>query len=522
MRYIGPFFRMNSLSQKDIKGQLFFLSREAIKTIVLNSKCGIVSSFRTSKKSSHSDNNILTNASPLTCVYRKAVPIYIHSKTSLGFDESSFKKDIKPITNALMTLNLLELSNYYSNYKYSHKNKDSLEKAYSTLAENQLQFYGENLRNSEGVFVEKKNLSDTHSKGYNLIEKDKKFSFTDQAFMMNAYYLFGKYNKDNPITKEYTNFSLQILDMFVDFNEALYNLSFDECCRVLFALNLFYSYSKEKKCKSLIIDLSDFLINKFDEKDYYQHELESCCLLSLTLLDSFKHTNIITFKEKSDEIYNKLESLYDKDKGIFLKLTDKKEVKYTSLEIALYFLALLLHSKDTDDAVEYKNMISTLYKKYFISSGIVCSWPDAPTLDEIERYRGLSLKSKDMLDESYFRMPDTPTPTSSGIAPVFAKNVHYSKKKDSFTRKKNSFDSEGNMFIYFLMIHYLKNDIVNDMQFEDIANLDITTPLKNEDKKIDDKSLSDNEKIKQSKKEVSSSAKSETSSKNKSTTKDNN
>ena len=118
MRYIGPFFRMNSLSQKDIEGQLFYLSREAIKTIVLNSKCGILSSFRASKKSSHTNNiNTLSNFSPLICIYKKSSPVFIHNKTSHGFDESSFKKDINPTTNALMTLTLLELSNYYSNYK---------------------------------------------------------------------------------------------------------------------------------------------------------------------------------------------------------------------------------------------------------------------------------------------------------------------------------------------------------------------------------------------------------------------
>ena len=114
-------------------------------------------------------------------------------------------------------------------------------------------------------------------------------------------------------------------------------------------------------------------------------------------------------------------------------------------------------------------MISTLYKKYFISSGLICSWPEAPTLDEIERYRGLSLKSQDMLDESYFRMPEVPTPTSSGFAPIFAKNIVYSKKKDNFTRKKDTFDSNKNMFLYFIIIHYLKNDIVDDMNFKAYA-----------------------------------------------------
>lgn len=462
---------MNSLSQRDISGQLFHLSKEAIKTIVLNSKCGITTSFRSSKKSSINDISILTNFSPLICLYRKSSPAFIHSKTSHGFDEDSFKKDIVPVTNALMTLNLLELSDYYSNYNRVENKIDSLEKAYNRLSKEQLEFFHENLRNSEGVFVEKKNISEGNAKGYNLIDKDKKFNFSDQAFMMNAYYLYSQYNPDDSISDDYKSFSIQILDMFEDFKEALYNISFEEGCKILLAFNVFYDFSKEEKCKNLIIDLGDFLINKFDEKDYYVNSLESCCLFAISLQDSYIHTDIITFSEKADDIISKLEGLYDSEKGVFLKLTDKKEVKYSSLEICSYFLAILLHSRNSDSTLEHKNMISSLYRKYFINSNIILSWPDAPTLDELERYRGLSLKSDDMLEESFFRMPNLPTPDSSGMAPVFTKSITYSKKKDSFTRTKDTFDSNKNMLIFFLLIHYLKDDVLDEMDFKDELNL---------------------------------------------------
>lgn len=473
MRYIGPFFRMNSLSQEDISGQLFHLSKEAIKTIALNSKCGILSSFRSSKKSSSTnDISILNNFSPLICLYRKASPVFIHNKTSHGFDESSFKKDIYPFSNALMTLSLLELSDYYSNYNKGNRKVSSLEKPYKYLAKEQLEFYTQNLRNSEGVFVEKKNISDGNSKGYNLIDKDKKFNFSDQAFMMNAYYLYSLYNPEDSLSTDYKNFSLQILDMFNDFKDALYNVSFEEGCKILLAFNVFYDFSKNDTCKNLIIDIADFLINKFDEKDYYINSMDSCCLFAITLKDSYKHTDIITFSEKSETILAKLESLYDDEKGIFLKLTDKKEFKYSSLEITFYFLAMLLHSRDKEDPIRYKNKISSLYRKYFVNSGLIISWPEAPTLDEVERYRGLSLSSNDMLDESFFRAPNVPSPESSGTAPIFAKSITYSRKKDSFSRSKDSFDSEKNMLIFFSLIYYLKDDILTEMCFSEEINLE--------------------------------------------------
>lgn len=478
MRYIGPFFRMNSLSSNDISGQLFHLSKEAIKTIVLNSKCGITTSFRSSKKSSNTDISILNNFSPLICLYRKSSPVFIHNKTSHGFDEDTFKKDILPATNALMTLSILELSNYYSNYNKGRHRAESLDGAYKHLAKEQLDFYYENLRNSEGVFVEKKNLSEGNSKGYNLIDKDKKFNFSDQAFMMNAYYLYSLYNPDDPISDDYKNFSIQILEMFYDFKDALYNLSFEEGCKILLAFNVFYEYSKEEKCKNLIIDFADFLINKFDEKDYYVSALDSCSLFAIALNDSYKHTDIISFNDKYEEILDKLEELYDSEKGIFLKLTDKKEIKYSSLEICFYFLAILLHSRNSENQLEHKNMISSLYKKYFINSHIILSWPEAPTLDETERYRGLSLKSDDMLDESFFRMPNLPSPESSGMAPIFTKSVTYSRKKDSFTRSKDTFDSSKNMLIFFLLIYYLDDDVLKEMNFKDEINLSAVSERK--------------------------------------------
>lgn len=511
MKYIGPFFRMNSLSPKDISGQLFYLSKESMKTIVLNSKCGIQYSVKSSKKSSSSDNSILSNSSPIVCIYKKSSPVFVHSKTSHGFDESSFKKETEPFTNALMTLNILELSNYYSNYKKDNRNVTSLQVPYSLLAKEQLQFYYKNLRNPEGIFVNKKNISDNNIKGFNLIEKDKKFNFVDQAFMMNAYYLFSLYYPDDPMSEEYKNFSFQILEMFFNFKEAIYNISFDDGCKLLLSFNVFYDYSKEESCKELIVDLSDFLINKFDEKDYYASAFDSSCLLAISLNDSYKHTNILSFKEKSNEIFDKLINLYDEEKGIFIKLTDKKEVKYSSLEICFYFLAMMIYSRSSDNQVEIKNIISTIYKKYFINSGLITSWPDAPTLDEVERYRGLSLHSQDMLDESFFRMPNLPTPESTGIAPVFTKGLKYSIKKDTFSKPKETFDSNKNMLIFFTLLYYLKDDISSEMNFttdspieasrnipgddlndvEDLESLDYIDETQNVEEAIKEENLDD-------------------------------
>lgn len=474
---------MNSLSQKEITGQLFHLSKEAVRTLVLESKCGLVSSIKPYKKLSSSiDVTTIGNFSPLLCMYKKSSPNYIHNKNSNGFDEDTFRKEICPTTNAIMTLCILELTDYYDSFKEIDAKFYSLSEVYRKLSNDQLNFYSSNLRNAEGVFIDKKNLLENNYKGFNLVDKSKKFKFSDQAFMMVSYYLYSEKFPDEEISQVYKKFSLDILEMFLDFKEKIYECSFEEICKTLLAINIFYSCSQDTKTQALIIDLTDFLINKFDEKDYYVDSLDFTSLFVINLVLSYKHTKMITFNEKSKEILSKLATLYDEDKEIFLKLSGKKDIKYSCLDINFYFLAFMIFSKENNCYNDYKNMISSLYRKYYINSGLVPSWPDAPTLDDCERYRGLTLNSTDMLDESYFRMPNLSSPNSCGVAPIFNKTITYSKKKDSFDINSSSFDSYRNMFSFYLFILLFKDDFISEtsLNTKTVSNLDSSIQLSND------------------------------------------
>ncbi len=247
--------------------------------------------------------------------------------------------------------------------------------------------------------------------------------------MMAAYLLYSHYNDSDELSKDYAAFSNEILDMFKTYNSVLYDLSFSECIQIFLALNIHYKYSCSQNAKELILDLGDFLISKFQEKDYYMDSIDDCALFSICLMEAYKHTEIISFKEFSKEITEKLIGLYDTDKNIFIKLSDKKDSKYSCIEINLYLLCLLMYSFQEDRISELRPIISGLYRKFFVNGGLLTSWPEAPTLDEVERYKKLSLRSDDMLDEIYFRMPVLPTPKSTGLAPVFVKSLSYSKKK---------------------------------------------------------------------------------------------
>ena len=472
LKYIGPFFRMNSLSQEEINAQLFYLSKEAVKTIVLESKCGLVSSIRNFKNLSPSfDINTMNNFSPLLCVYRKSSPNFIHSKNSNGFDEDTFKKEINPSTNALMTLCLLELLDYYRCFENIEKSTYSFYEIYNSLTKEQLQFYCENLRNSEGVFSDKKNMFENNSKNFNLVDKDKKFKFADQAFMMLAYYMYAYKNKGDSSSKDYENFSLEILQMFLDYKEKIYECSLDELCRILLSFNILYSYCHLENLQSLIADISDYTMSKFDDKDYYVSSLDTAALCAIVLTLSYRNTNIIAFKDKSDSIINRLYSLYDEENECFYKLSSKKEVKYSSLDITFYLLAFIIND---NSRIEYKNLISSVYKKYITNSGLVTSWPEAPTLDDYERYRGLSLVSTDMLDESFFRVPNALNPSSSGMAPVFNKYIVYNRRKNSFTVSKNTFESNRNFLIFYIFIYLFKDNFMKSL---DLGRTTLTSDL---------------------------------------------
>ena len=464
MRYMGPFFRMNNLSQDEISTQLFFFAKESIRTIVLESKCGLVSSIKRYKRlSSNNDISINGNISPLLCVYKKASPNYIHSKNSNGFDEDTFRKEINPATNALMTLSILELSDYYRNFKFKDKNLYSLHEIYLKLAKEQLEFYSVNLRSADGTFTSKKNNGENNYKNFNLSEKDKKLKFSDQAYMMLAYYLYSLKNPNDDVSDAYKSFALEILQVFIEYKNKLYDTSLDEICKILLAFNILYSYDNLDDLKILIIDFADYAMNKLDEKDYYVDELDTVSLCSIALSLSYKHTNILGFFDKSSEIINKLYDLYDSKNETFYKLSSKKDIKYSCLDINFYFLSFVIYSEISEDRNDYKYLISSIYKKFFISSGIITSWPDPPTLDDYERYRGYSLKSDDMLSETYFKMPNLSTPSSSGTAPIFIKSVSYNRRKDEFSASKTSFDSYRNFFLFYLFIFFFKDNCMDSL-----------------------------------------------------------
>jgi hypothetical protein len=457
LKFIGPFLRINTLKGENIEKQLSFFARESFKHITLSSRCGIITPINDFKLKNipNFDINTFKKFSPLLCVYKKANP-KVTASSSMSWDENTFKKEIVISSNAFMTLTCLELVPYYTQFKDIDSRLYAMSKVYSILARKQLDFYTSYLRNSEGVFVDKKDNSDHLADKYSFEDKSSKFKYSDQALLMSAFYKCGCL-PDNKDGDAYKSFALDILKMLIDYKSEIYNLSLEETNKLCLAINIFCKYSDSEDAKLLLLDLSDLLIDKMEEKSEEEEtKVENSTLLYLNLTHAYENTKLLKHKEYSEKIYSGLMKLYDNESGIFLKDSDKKEFDFTSEEIIMYLLCVLEHSKN-DSSEKDASCSVEIYKRQLINSGIVLSWPETPTLDSPERYRNFSLKSEDLIDDHSFRMPSIPTPESSELAPIFTKSIQYSRKKEAFSLKKNTFDSSKNMALLFMLIYLLGN-----------------------------------------------------------------
>ncbi|MDP4178117.1 MAG: hypothetical protein Q8900_07255 [Bacillota bacterium] len=462
MKYIGPFLRMSKLNKDNVEKQLFHFSKEALNHILLYSRCGITSSAE-ELNIPNKDNTTFKSISPLLCIYRKATPKLLRPTCQSSWDSERIKREINVGSNALMTLCTTNLYSYYDKLKDLDKDKQFLSSLYRSLSKKQLDFYVSHLRNDDGVFIDKKDISDKKNTSEKrkddckFEQKSKKFNFSDQALFMTAFYKFSLHETSDE-GEQYKSFAFDILKMLNQYQDELYNVSVEELNKICLSLNILYSDSKNDSVLPLLINLaellSDYYINSgFDDA---RKSVENICLLYINSLLTHKNTDLLKYKDLSEEIYKKLFNMYNSEHGIFIKDEDKKELKFNSAEVVLYDLCMLLHSKLSEKSTSDDDMIIVdVFKHQIVDSGLILSWPEAPNLDNPERYRNYSSKSEDLLDEQDFKLSSTPTPESSEYAPILGKEIVYNKRKGEFTEIKDTFESHDNMLIYFLITYLL-------------------------------------------------------------------
>ncbi len=453
MNYIGPFLRVNVLKFDNMLYQLFHLSKESFKHILLNSKCGIQMNHKEiNNKIFNNDNNTFRFISPLLAIYKKASPILENHNNKLMWREEKFKKELIVKSNGLMCYNLLKL---YTITKQLINNEEEkkINEFYLQLAEKQLIFFINNLRNSEGYFVDKIQES---TQDVSLKQKDYKFKFSDQLIIMNCCYILST-QKEN--ADDFRNFALDIFQVFIDNKEYLYTENKEELLLCSLFLKDFYKISNHPISKYVLIDIIELLLDKSESLEiiefnnkYSFYSSMFILLNDLSLTDEIEKFSL--FKDKAIKV---ILSDLEAGKGLVNSQLNSKQIEYDSDDIMSLLIALMLAFKD-DSSAEINNIIKEVYKKYLVASGILLSWPDVPEINNPERYRGFSKKSDDILDEQYFKLKSFPSPEESHLAPIFIKNIEFNIKKQKFKQGRISFDSYKNMYIIYTVLNNLEND----------------------------------------------------------------
>lgn len=446
---------MNTLKKENIENQLFYLSKESLKYLVLNSRCGItLPSKELSKNIPKNDINTFKHISPLLCTYKKGSCKLKSSDSKMSLDEKKFNKEINIFANALMTLSLLEACDYYQKIRAYDQSKEIWCKTYFNICKNQLEFYAANLRNKDGVFVDKIDTSDTVFGDYKLEDLKNKFSFSDHALMMSAYYYYSSLSNDEE-SAEFRTFSDDILNMLLQFREELYSVSLDELSKLCLGLNLYFKYSSNPEAKVLLLDLMELLQEKLVQ--HQTEKLDPVCISYVDFSLCYKSTSIIKYKDACMDLGEKLSNLYNSEKKMFVKKPEKKSITFYCTEVLLYYICMLNYSSMLKDDKNLELMLIDLFRHQVTGSGIIPSWPDAPDLNVPERYCNFSLKAEDLLEEENFRLPAMPTPENVQMAPVFLKHVEYNIKKDEYESPRSSFDTNKDFLIILLILVTLKD-----------------------------------------------------------------
>lgn len=447
MKYIGPFLRINTLNKTNVENQLFHFSKESIKFLSLQSRFGITIKPKDLriKNISTDDINILENISPLLCIYKKCDAKVTIEDDKLMLNENSFKKDIPVRSNAFFTLSLLELCEYYRST--SNEELQALGEIYLSIVKQQLDFFASYMRNAEGLFIDKKDVSDSILNELRFESKRTTFSYSDQGLLMCAFYNYSISDNSNS-AEAYRDFSLDILKMLQQYKNDIYNLTTDELLYLCFALNLFYKSSKSSEALALLMDFHEYLCeNNLNEIENNVKLLE---MLTLNTKLLYENSDIGKYNELYDKLYSKLISHYNEDTSIFIKDDDSNY--YTADEIILFLINLIVNDNEDNNT-----MIVNVFRNQIIDSGIALSWPDAPNLDNCERYKNNSMRSEDLIDEQNFKLISTPTPYSNQYAPIFIKKVEYNRKKNKFKHSKENIDSNKHLNCCFFLIHFLIN-----------------------------------------------------------------
>lgn len=429
----------------------------------------------------HNDENkyeIPENVTILRSIYKKGDPHYSNTYNgndkdyrNFMWDDSSFKKIITPAAQAYLIMDEIMLAKYFhkcmdDEYKISENHSEKLTTSLLLInsAIVQVQFASDYLRNSDGLFVSKTDLSQNSYGDPYLEEVDGLPTVSDQALVLKALSMLSdslmddklplfKDNSDALSVKKYAD---EIFQVFLDSPDEIFNSKTRDLCNVISSSIQYYALSQNKDAVfDYITRLALELESRVDMSGNltrfpFENKLtsnSSCFTAIKALMEAYKFTGIYKFLNTSITLYKKLNLLWDPVNNLYL-LDNEDKYKYTLRDIGSVISglnALRLFAND-----DYKNDAGSKLLRFFNSavnsSKLVQSSMPPPPDRDFESFFNCLRSGSESVAYGDFCNVDIPQALESGIAPVFAKKFTFSPKKRKFDINSCSFYSEYALF----------------------------------------------------------------------------
>lgn len=451
--HLGKFLKLNSLEYPLIEYQLFNFSKESLKQILLSSKCGeIINGKEFKDKPPNTDLLNTKHIYPLACLYKKAKPKIKSEKNIYYWKPEKIKKNVDILSNAYMTLSVLNLAEYYEKIIYDEKKRNDIVKFYVSCAKCQLNYYLNNFRNELGLFVNKIALSDNENKNYNTTFStcDSSFEFSSQAYLMVCFCKCSILLKDtSPYKLPFLNFSKEIENMFIEFKNDILNYHNKKSIELLQAFTLYINMNNNKDTPiiNLSLDIIENLFSKYSLSSISTYDKFLLYNVLIKLRSTILNQNNDAFSEQKKLIS---EYIWDLDE-IFLDKNLYKNEIIDTYDIIAYELYLLKVNKH--ESLKF-------YNDVLIPSKIFSSFPNIPKNYESEKYFQFNHKTENIIPDKYFKPSSYKTMNECDLTPIICKNIRFLQDKNKFSKPKIKFDSKINMRLIYLMISTLKNTII--------------------------------------------------------------
>lgn len=455
--HLGNYLKLSSLNSPIVEYQLFNFSKESLKQIFLNSKCGeIINGKEFKDKPSNSDLVGTKNIYPLICLYKKAKPKIKTQKNILNWKDHKIKKKIDILSNAYMSLSLLILAEYYNEIIKDEKKRREIVKFYVSSVKCQLKYYIHNFRNEIGLFVNKYGKKCENKKDFTQTfeSSDNKIDFSAQAYLMICFLKCSNMLKDtSPYKIPFLNFSYEIEKMFIDFKDDILNSPPKKLVELISAFQLYLNLkdTPNENFLNLLFEISEILLQKISLSSIGTYEkiiLEK----TFSYLKSYINNKNLT----SFEYINNLISEYLWEFQDFL---NNKNFEITEILNAKDLIAYQVYLCETN-----KQKSNDFYNETFLTSKIFTCFPNIPKKYESEKYFHFEHKEQNIIPDKFFKPNSYKTMDETNLTPIICKNLYFLQEKNKFSKPKQKFDSSINMKLIFFILSNLKNTIIKTIK----------------------------------------------------------